>query len=328
MPRYALRLHLDKTTQTFTADVDQLPERMPPRDDGRAWDSSTEDAAIRDEYMAKRPYEREIGEDGADGLKNDIYITDDMREYIDFDVRAGFLLMRNLYLVSEDAASCEMIVCVAETVGEEFPYSVNFVAYGEKLFERIYKNRKTIEAMIAFYENPDYDRLTNAERRMLAHFDARAANPGAWMADRRKRVAKPGAFFLRDEAGNVFPIRKSLCAITDRLDELLEQAMQGKDKRLSPDSRFSISCDFDERLTEEVRLFEGSAEEWKAWETCAAAMEYTEKDFQKIMEGRRNEAAAEKDFAYYREQFIRRNRTAREAPFASLREAYRNYWNV
>ena len=327
MARYAMKMHLDKTTLTFTMETDRQPD-YPAACRGEAMlSSNAEDAAVRDEYMAKQQYIREVGEDGADGLQNDIYLTDDMKEYMDIDVRAGFLLMRNLYLVSEDEAACELIVCVLGTVEEDFPDRVNYVAYNGDLFERVDKTREMIEAQIEFYDNPDYDRLINSERRMLAHLEAREADPRAWMENRRKCAAKRGAFFLRDEAGNVFPIRKGLSAVVNKLDELLKQVMIGKDKNLSPNSRFTISCDFDESLAGTVRLFEGNAEDWKAWEESAAAMEYTDEDFRKLMEGRRDEIKAERVFANYYDRFIRMNRHEREALTESLRKAYRNYWN-
>lgn len=270
-PKIFVQLHLDKSSRTFTMDIGQLPEELPAEhpkyaeiqeEYGNDYDAMYDPmfAALMEDCVAKYPNAREITEDDNGILRNDCYNCDDMTIYEDWKAQNGLdFIRRHYYIIAEDETSCEALAFFIHQDVEWIPDNINFFAYDGMLYERIDKKRETIEKYIEIFGD---SRLGKAEQQMLKHLNEREANYDEWISGRRRAVSHNAGFILEDDNGNSITIsQRRLADVTNKLDELLYKSMQ---EGSFPDSKYTISCDFDEELTSEFYTFEGTPEEWRS----------------------------------------------------------------
>ncbi len=270
-PKIFIQLHLDKSSRTFTMDIERLPDELSPEDSrfreireeyGNDYDAMYDPtfAALMEDCVAKYPNAREITEEDNGILRNDCYNCDDMTVYEDWKAQNGLdFIRRHYYIIAEDEISCEALAFFIHQDVEWIPENINFFAYNGILYERIDKKREVIEKYIEIFGD---SRLGKAEQQLLEHLNQREANYDEWMERRRRAVSRNAGFILKDDNGNSIPIsQRRLTDVTNKLNELLYKSMQ---EDSFPDSKFTVSCDFDKDLTSEFHTFEGTIEEWQS----------------------------------------------------------------
>ncbi len=314
MAAFMMKLHLEKDAQTFTMDAERLANVQ----------SESESDAALNAYLAEHPVLREISGEETDGITNNLYIADNLwTPDIDAELAVGFLVPRRIFLVSKNGAGCELLAWMAD--GEVWlPAAVNYVAYGGKFFERVDKTEPMVYAMLEVYDQPNDERYY-IERHTLQRMENRQSDMDIWRAARKKELR--AAFCLAEKNSGRKLVFCSPDALKKSLDKMLQTVLSRETESLSHDTEFVLSCNFNQWLKGSLRVFEGDEEEWRQWEEDAAAPEneYTDEDFQKIFEGKREEVEGENLYQKYLEEFRSVNLQKRQDLLGTLETAYDDY---
>ncbi len=311
MAAFMMKLHLEKDAQTFTMGAERLENAR----------NESESAAALDAYLAEHTVLREISGEETDGIANNLYIADNLwTPAIDADLTVGFLVPRRIFLVSEDDAGCELLAWMAD--GEDWlPASVNYAAYCGKFFERVDTTEAMVYAMLEVYDHPGDDRY-DIERHTLQRLENRCKDVDIWRITRKKELR--AEFFLTEKNTGRRLVFHSPAAMEKALEKMLKTVLSKETEALAHDTEFSLSCNFNKRLKGVLRVFEGSEEAWRQWEEDAAAPqnEYTDADFQKILEGNRGEVKGENLYEKYLWDFRSVNHQKRNDLFEEMSQTY------
>lgn len=313
MTTFMMKMHLKKDTQIFTMDAD-------------THDSGDDDALLAS-YLAEHPVLREIGEEQTNKVWNNIYIVDNTLGSGEMDAEdtVAFLAPRRLYLVSEDDDACELLLWLPD-VEPWWADAVNYAAYDGKFYERVDKTREMIDNMMFNHYDTDGDGRFHVEMRMLHSLEHRAADPARWLA--RRKAESRAELYLAEPGGRML-IFHSPEALEDGLENLLRAVMSRETETLAHDTNLVFSCNFSKTLKKplqkSLRVFEGSDAKWRKWEKEAAAAEYTDEDFFKIMEGKRSEVEGEILFEKYFDEFRTLNENKRQRFSEALYDLYYGY---